>query len=204
MEVVLIGEITVEPDDNSDVTIVLEANRVCTVTGAICNSDGDRLSTRLEATVSSPGSISINRAPVFTEGTSATRSIAENTASGTNIGSAVSATDADNNTLTYSLSGTNANSFSIKSGTGQLRTSSALDFETKNSYSVTISVSDSNGGSDSTAVTINITDVSENRAPTFTEGTSAIRSIAENTDSDTNIGSAVSATDADNNYPWCQ
>ncbi len=192
-------EITVEPDDNSDVTIVLAANRDCNVTGAICTSDETRLSTRLEDTVSGLGSISINRAPVFTEGTSATRSIAENTASNTNIGSAVSATDADNNTLTYSLGGTNANSFSINSGTGQLSTSSALDFETKNSYSVTISVSDSNGGSDSIAVTINITDVSENRAPTFTEGTSAIRSIAENTDSDTNIGSAVSATDADNN-----
>ncbi len=191
-------EITVEPDDNSDVTIVLEANRACNVTGAICNSDGDRLSTRLEATVSGPGSISTNRAPTFTEGTTATRSIAENTASNTNIGSAVSATDADNDTLTYSLGGTNANSFSINSSTGQLRSSSALDFETKNRYSVTVGVSDSNGGSDSIAVTINVTNVDENRAPTFTEGTSATRSIAENTASGTNIGSAVSATDADN------
>ena len=189
--------ITVEPDDNRDVIIVLEANRDCNTVEAICTSDEKRLSTRLEDTVSGPV-VSINQAPVFTEGTSATRSIAENTDSGTAIGSAVSATDGDNDTLTYSLSGTNASSFSINSGTGQLSTSAALDFETKNSYSVTVSVSDSNGGSDSIAVTINVTDVDENVAPSFTEGTSTTRSVAENTASGTNIGSAISATDGDN------
>ena len=44
-----------------------------------------------------------NNLPAFTDGTSTTRSVAENTASGQNIGSAVTATDADNHTLTYSL-----------------------------------------------------------------------------------------------------
>ncbi|MDE0468378.1 MAG: cadherin domain-containing protein, partial [Candidatus Poribacteria bacterium] len=104
---------------------------------------------------------STNSAPEFTEGTSATRSVTENTASGTNIGSAVSATDADNDTLTYSLSGTDASSFSIVSTSGQLQTSGVLDYQTKNSYFVTVSVSDGNGGSDSITVTINVTDVSE-------------------------------------------
>ena len=188
--------ITVEPDGDDDVIIVLGANRDCNVAGAICTSEGTRLSTHLTATVSGPDNT--NEAPTFTEGTSATRSIAENTASNTNIGSAVSATDGDNDTLTYSLGGTNRNSFSINSGTGQLRTSAALDFETKNRYFVTVSVSDSNGGSDSISVTINVTDVNENVAPSFTEGTSTTRSIAENTASNTNIGSVVSATDGDN------
>ena len=41
------------------------------------------------------GSIT-NSAPVFTEGTSTTRSVAEDTASGQNIGAPVTATDADN------------------------------------------------------------------------------------------------------------
>ena len=65
---------------------------------------------------------SLNVAPVFTEGTTATRTIAENTAADTNIGSAVSATDANNDTLTYSLSETDATSFSIVSTSGQLKT----------------------------------------------------------------------------------
>ncbi len=141
-----------------------------------------------------------NTAPVFTDGSTTTRSIDENTGSGVDIGSAVSATDVDNDTLTYSLGGTDAASFSIGSTNGQLRTSTALDYETKSSYSVTITVSDRKGGSDTIAVTINITDVDEatNTAPVFTEGETASRSVAENTGSGVDIGSAVSATDEDN------
>ena len=142
-----------------------------------------------------------NRAPVFTDGSSTTRSVAENTASGVNIGSPISATDADGNTLTYSLGGTNASAFSIVSRSGQLRTKASLDYETKTSYSVSVSVSDGNGGSDRITVAINITDVNEvipNRAPVFTDGSSTTRSVAENTASGINIGTAITATDADN------
>ena len=105
-----------------------------------------------------------NIAPTFTEGTNTTRTIAENTATGVNIGSVVAATDTDNDTLTYTLGGTDASSFSIVSSSGQLQTQAALDYETKFSYSATVSVSDGNGGSDSITVTINVTDVNEQRA----------------------------------------
>ena len=142
-----------------------------------------------------------NNAPVFTDGTTATRTIAENTVSGANIGSAVAATDADNDTLTYRLGGPDAASFSIVNTTGQLQTNAALDYETKTSYSVTVSVSDGNGGSDSITVTITVRDVDEtpaNNAPIFTDGTSTTRSVAENTAPGTNIGNPIAATDADN------
>ena len=142
-----------------------------------------------------------NNAPVFTDGTTTTRSVAENTASGQNIGAAVTATDDDNNTLTYTLGGTDAAAFGIVSASGQLQTSAPLDYETKSSYAVTVSGSDSNGGADSINVTINVTDVDEqptNSAPVFTEGTSTTRSVAENTASGQNIGAAVTATDDDN------
>ena len=148
-----------------------------------------------------------NRAPMFTEATSKapsiteaaniTRSIAENTSANTNIGAPVAATDADNDSLTYTLGGTDASSFSIVSTSGQLQTKAPLDYETKSSYSVIVSVSDADGESDSITVTINVTDVDENSAPAFTEGDNTTRSIAENTDSDTNIGEAIAATDAD-------
>ena len=141
-----------------------------------------------------------NTAPEFTEGISTSRTIAENTGSGVNIGTPVSATDADSDTLTYSLSSTDAGSFSIDSSSGQLRTSAALDYETKTSYSVNLTVSDGNGGSDSISVTITVTDVDEaptNTAPAFTEGDSASRFVDENTGSGVDIGSVVSATDAD-------
>ncbi len=139
-----------------------------------------------------------NTAPTFTDGASTTRSVAENTASGQNIGSVVAATDAEDDTLTYTLSGTDAASFTIDSSSGQIQTSSALNYETKSSYSVIVTATDPGGLSDTINVTISITDVNEvvaPKAPEFTEGTSATRTVAENTAAAQNIGSAVSATD---------
>ena len=101
-----------------------------------------------------------NTAPVFTDGTSTTRTIAENTAAGINIGAAIAATDANNDTLTYTLSGTDAAVFSIDSNTGQLRTKSALDYETKSTYTVAITVSDGSL-TDTITVTINVTDIDD-------------------------------------------
>ena len=93
----------------------------------------------------------------------------ENTGSGVNIGDPVAAEDDDlDDTLRYSLGGTDAGSFSIDSTNGQLRTSAALDYEATQSYTVVVSVSDGQGGSDSITVTINIIDVDEspaNRTP---------------------------------------
>ena len=104
--------------------------------------------------------VASNKASVFTEGSSATRAIAENTQSGINIGSPVAATDADNDTLTYTLSGTDANAFSLDTTTGQLRTRAALDHETQSVYTVIITASDGKL-TDSITVTINITDIDE-------------------------------------------
>ena len=106
-----------------------------------------------------------NTAPTFTDGASTTRSVAENTAANVNIGTAIAATDADNDTLTYTLSGTDAASFNIESATGQLKTRAALDYETKRSYTVTVTVSDGSL-TDAITVTINITDVTETQLST--------------------------------------
>ena len=141
--------------------------------------------------------IAENRAPVFVEDNAAERSIPENTPAGRNIGAPVSATDADEDVLTYSLSGIDAASFGIVSTTGQLRTRAPLDYEQKNTYSVAVLVSDGNGGTDSIGVTINVTDVAENRAPVFVEGNATERSIPENTPAGRNIGSPIAATDLD-------
>ena len=109
---------------------------------------------------------SVNSAPAFNEGDSATRSVAENTAAGTGIGSPVTATDTDSgDTVTYGLGGTDASSFSIDSVTGQLLTGAALDAAAKSSYSVTVTVSDGRGGSDSIAVTISVTPEGEAPLP---------------------------------------
>ena len=105
-----------------------------------------------------------NNAPVFSEGSNTTRTVAENTAAGQNIGARVAANGADNDTLTYSLGGADSASFDIVTTTGQLKTSAALDYEDDTSHSVTVSVSDGNGGADTIAVTISVTDVNEKPA----------------------------------------
>ena len=106
-----------------------------------------------------------NQPPTFSEGTSATRSMAENTDAGQNVGNPVSATDSDGDRLTYSLEGRDAAVFTIRSNTGQLMTRSGetYDYETKNSYLLTLRAQDGRGGSATIAVTITLTD--ENEAP---------------------------------------
>ena len=121
-------------------------------------SDGNGGADRINVTINVTDVDEPNSAPVFTEGISTTRSVAENTASGQNIGAPVTATDTDtSDTLTYTLGGTDASAFGIVPSSGQLQTSAALDYETKDSYAVTVSVSDDNGGAGSIDVTINVT-----------------------------------------------
>ena len=86
-----------------------------------------------------------NVAPEFADATT-TRSIAENTPAGTNIGAPVAATDSNSgDVLVYSLGGTDAASFRIDSSTGQLRTSAALDHEDKDTYTVEVMATDQGG-----------------------------------------------------------
>ena len=59
------------------------------------------------------------------------------------------------------MGGTDTASFDIDTATGQLMTKEALDYETKVSYSVTVTASDSGGLSDSIDVTITVTNVDE-------------------------------------------
>ena len=96
-------------------------------------------------------------------------SVAENTASGTNISAPVTAHNFGGNQDEYRLSGTEAQSFRIDKNTGQLKTHAALDFETKNSYTVEVEAwrSRPQVPSDfmrvgSTIVTINVTNISPN------------------------------------------
>ncbi|MDE0682036.1 MAG: cadherin domain-containing protein, partial [Candidatus Poribacteria bacterium] len=141
----------------------------------------------------------INTAPVFIDGTSTTRSVAENTAAATNIGASITARDAENDTLTYTLSGAAASAFAIDAATGQLKTQAPLDYETQNVWTLTITVSDGSL-TDTITVTITVTDSVENTAPSFYEGDSTTRVVFENTAVDTHIGTPVLATDATDDF----
>ncbi len=95
------------------------------------------------------------------------RSVDENVAVGANVGSPVTATDADSDALTYALSGSNP--FAIGASSGQITVAGALDYETQSSYTLTVSVSDGKnasggadtGADDTIAVTVSVGNVDE-------------------------------------------
>ena len=122
-----------------------------------------------------------NNAPAFPDqdaddpgdqSTAAMRTVAENTASGQAIGDPLAAEDEDGDVLTYTLGGTDTDSFSIDWATGQLMTKGALDHETGGgTRTVTVRATDPAGvpqadpavddNSDEITVTITVTDVGE-------------------------------------------
>ena len=124
-----------------------------------------------------------NRAPVFddqdddTDGVQndeTTREVAENTAAPGNVGSPVTATDSDPNSdpLDYTLSGADAGLFSVgadnpdtmeldEGGQIKVKSGTKLDYETEQTYSVTLKAADSFGDYDTIDVTIMVTPVNE-------------------------------------------
>ena len=124
-----------------------------------------------------------NRAPMFPDTETVMRTVLEGTVANMaedpdsgDIGVPVAAEDPNMDNLTYTLSGTDAVSFDITRTSGQLSTKAILDYETRNTYMVTVTATDPNGLSDSIDVTIKVTDVDE--APKILVGGLAIRGLS--------------------------
>ena len=90
-----------------------------------------------------------NNAPAF-DGSSTTRMVAENAAAGAYVGDPVTAMDADDDSLTYSLSGSMY--FNVNDD-GQIMTTAMLDHEAMSSHTVTVTASD---GEDSDSITVTV------------------------------------------------
>ena len=102
-----------------------------------------------------------NSAPQFPSGETGVRNVDENTPSYGNIGAPVTATDPDNDTLTYSLENAGASHFAIVRSTGQLQAGAPLDYETRSSYTVKVIATDPSGATAKIPVTINVNNVDE-------------------------------------------
>ena len=88
-----------------------------------------------------------NAAPAF-EGATTSRSVDENMPAGTNVGDAVAATDEDDDTVTYSLSGS---AYFEIDDMGQISTTMMLDYEAMSSHTVTVMADDGSGVENATA-----------------------------------------------------
>jgi len=136
----------------------------------------------------------VNDAPVVT---GATFSIAENSATGTNVGTPVVATDPEvpPQTLSYSITAGNIGSaFAINATSGQITVANPLDFETTPTYTLTVQVCDNAAPSacGQATVTVNVTNVND-VAPTITTPSF---SVAENSPNGTVVGT-IGVADAD-------
>ena len=128
-----------------------------------------------------------NADPAFASATT-TREIAENSPARTRVGAPVVADDPDDppRDLTYSLSGTGATSFVINnSGQISLKAGATLDHETTSSYTFDVVAEDPFGGSGSTRLTVNVTDINEapvvaNDSVTVDEDTPTTIRVLEN------------------------
>ena len=107
------------------------------------------------------GRTGANQAPTFTEGSSTTRRLVENTTGAHNISNPITATDGDGGTLTYHLEGTDRASFSLDVNQLQTQSGETYDYEEKSSYVVTVRVQDGQGGSNTIEVAINLIDRQE-------------------------------------------
>ena len=115
---------------------------------------------------------------------------AEN-AAGATVGT-ISATDPDSGeTFTYSISGTDKDSFELSGTTLKLKDTVSADFESDASYSITLTASDSGSNTVSKDYTISVTDVNETPSALAL----SVSTFAENAAGAT-VGT-ISATDPD-------
>ena len=174
-----------------------------TLTAAIAQTNSFSLAPNAPGDYVIPVTINVtdvNEGPEFDDGATATRSVAENSDAGDNVGAAVTATDPEGDTLTYSMTGTDADKFDINSSTGQItvKSGTSLDYESATtSYKVTVNVTDKkkpDGTADTTiddaiAVTINVTDVNE-PPPALDGPTVAQNATTPNTQLDVSVDGA--------------
>ena len=137
-----------------------------------------------------PGS---NSAPQFAD-TRAQLTVPENSTAPTRVGDPLQATDADGDSLMYTLTGSDLFEIDIAQGQITVAEGAVLNHEAAPSHSVMVTVSDPLDATDTDALTILVSDVNE--APAFAAATAA-RSVSENAPPGAKVGVPVIATDVD-------
>ncbi len=140
-----------------------------------------------------------NDPPEFPATEDGMRSVLENSAAGTAVGAPVEAADQDiddpdpgdeEDELTYTLGGADADSFDIATSTGQIAVAEGAMLDAdgdKTEYTVEVTATDLAGE----AATITVTITVENVAPDFPASEDGMRSVAENSDAGTEVGAPV-------------
>ena len=177
--------VTLLGEDSFTYTVIAPAE-----TGSYTFSGSLRDIDKNETDIGGVSDFIVGAPPAFPDSESGARSIPENTDAGVDIGDAIAAESAVG-ALTYGIAGDDAADFDIVVATGQLKTKSALDYETKASYILSITATDEFGRSASLDLTVEITDVGE--APVFSDTEGVVRAVPENTAAGVTIGGPIAA-----------
>ena len=168
----------------SDTYTPIAADLTVTLTVTATYTDAEGAEKTVTVTAGIVAADTRNRAPVFDDQDVETeRTIAENARAGAQLnGGEVTATDPNlDDDLAYTLGGPDASSFEVSSvdateGQITVRAGTKLDFETKATYMLTVTATDSVGVTASIDVTIKVTD--ENEGPEIMLGGLAISGVA--------------------------
>ena len=79
----------------------------------------------------------------------------------TAVGITALATDADGDTVTYSLDDDASGLFTIDANTGEVTVAGNLDYETATSHTITVRATSTDGSSSTADMTINVADVTD-------------------------------------------
>ena len=108
-----------------------------------------------------PGQSSCTNSPPFFGSSTYSETIPETSSTGTNV-IRVTATDSNNDPISFSITGGNTGSkFSINSSSGWITVAGSLDYEARSSYSLTVRASDGRGGTDTATVSVSLSNVAE-------------------------------------------
>ena len=160
---------------NRSLVTVRLSGGVLTITPTSTSLSPSKRETRVHVTATDNNGLSTSRSidvsiknsntdPTYSV-SSISYTVAENTQAGRHIGSRIRASDADGDTITYSIPDTD-DAIAIDANSGQLEVGKAgLNFEERDSYEFTVYAHDGYGGYDYLDVAVSVRDVNEAPMP---------------------------------------
>ena len=189
-----------------------ESSTTCTLTVLATSTDGSTAESTFTLDILDSDEFDVTKP---TDVNDDANSVSEDAATGTTVGVVVNAVDADGttNSVTYAITAQScAGAFSIDSGTGVVSVgdSTALDFDTTASCTLTVEATSADGSAEDETFTVSLTDVNDqvpvytptDASPSVTEGDTAVDNV-QITDTDTGDVNTCSLTGQDSSLFTC-
>ncbi|WP_255475856.1 cadherin domain-containing protein [Synechococcus sp. BIOS-E4-1] len=135
---------------------------------------------------------------VLSDNNSSQNTVAENSSAGTPVGVTALGADADRGVSisSYALTDDAGGLFAINSSTGVVSVKGTIDYESKQSHTITVKATSSDSSAATKDITIAVTDVNDNTL-SVADSNSATNTIAENATAGDGVGVKALGTDAD-------